>query len=624
MSHRDLYTLQCSIIYQPKSKIMKKITLLIAMMLAVAGMARGQMIEDFEHIELNWFAAGAESYMRVVPNPAPDETNLSSHVVEFRRGHDGDPWAGFWTRLPEPLDLTEHHYVYVDVWKPVISPVVFKLEPDDAPDVEYPSMYPQTKVEEWETLVFDFSEHAGLYEVIAFFPDFPETLDLEEDITIYFDNIRVGGPPAKGNTKDGADFVWCDFEDEFTNVGGFRETFGDNAEATDVPEGGIDGGTALKLNYLLEESGQRNGYQMWSWSPEAPITVDVSDYTHFVIHIKADVEIEDALIVLRDHVGELDNGSHHTFNIGTEWQEIVLPLNDFTVATYFEELADLSQLHLVRVMFDHDTTSVLEAEVHIDMVGFTTADMEPGEIAYVVDNFEHIELNVMQGGEEDDSQMFVVPNPDKGAVNPSSHVVEFRRSQHGVPWGGFWSELTEPVDLSENKYVAVDVWKPRISPIRFKMERGPTPDLEIESMEPQTKVEEWETIVFDFTELTGEWSVIAFMPDFNDPVDLEEDIVIYFDNIRVVADPEDVVEVKEPETGGFDLRIYPNPARDVVRIETWEGASVQLVSITGSILNQVEAADGAVNFDVSGLPQGIYLIRVSHEGMSAAERLFVY
>jgi hypothetical protein len=143
-----------------------------------------------------------------------------------------------------------------------------------------------------------------------------------------------------------------------------------------------------------------------------------------------------------------------------------------------------------------------------------------------LEDFEHIQLNVMTGGAEDDSEMLVVPNPDMGEANPSTHVAMFHRSMNGVPWGGFWSRLETAVDVSEYKFVYVDVWKPRVSPIKFKLEDGPSANLEIESMTPQTKTEEWETIVFDFSEKDGTWNVIAFMPDFADPVGLEEDIVI--------------------------------------------------------------------------------------------------
>lgn len=614
---------------------MKKATIVLVLMLAVAGIARSQIIEDFEHIELNVFAAGAEGYMHVVPNPAPDEVNMSTHVVEFRRGADGDPWAGFWSRLPEPLDLSVNKYVYVDVWKPIISPVVFKMEPDDADDVETESMFPQTEVEVWETLVFDFSDMDGLVEVISFFPDFPETLELEEDIFIYFDNIRVSGPPEGKDAKDGfddVDFVWCDFEDpEFTNVDGFHNPINAGTTDTDVPGAGVSGGAAKHLAYIVEEEFPITGYFMWAWDPDW-VFDDLSEYTHLVIHARAEgAPVSNIRVELFDHNeydGDGEPGAGYgLFDLGTAWEEIKIPLEDLELIDDIENHPDMTQLQLIALVFDYEVTSPHEGEIYVDVVGFSAVedDGNGNDLnGYMVENFEHIPLNVMLGGAEDDSRMYVVPNPDMNDANPSTHVVKFERSQHGVPWGGFWSPLPEPLDLSENKYVYVDVWKPRISMIRFKVEAGETPDLEIESMEPQTKVEEWETMVFDFSEKDGLWNIIAFMPDFVEPVGLEEDIVIYFDNIRL-GGPPDEVSIQDVVAEGFDVRVFPNPAHGTVNVEAPEGASVSLIDVTGSMVDhRRQAGDGSVRFDLSGLPQGIYLIRVVHEEANVTKRLFVY
>jgi hypothetical protein len=52
---------------------MKKFTLILVAMLAVAGISRAQMVEDFEHIKLNMMLGGSDdnSNMTVVPTPIP-------------------------------------------------------------------------------------------------------------------------------------------------------------------------------------------------------------------------------------------------------------------------------------------------------------------------------------------------------------------------------------------------------------------------------------------------------------------------------------------------------------------------------------------------------------------------
>ena len=233
----------------------------------------------------------------------------------------------------------------------------------------------------------------------------------------------------------------------------------------------------------------------------------------------------------------------------------------------------------------------------------------------------YIDLNLMRGGADDNSEFTRVPNPDPDDVNDSEEVVRFYRSQHGVPWGGFFAFMPVPLDLSEKKYIYVDVWKPRISPIRFKVEDGDTPDLEIESMVPQTKTEAWETVVFDFSEKDGEWNIIAFMPDFANPVDLDEDIVIYFANIRLGDEPDITstdFEADLPVDFGLDQN-YPNPFNPAtnitfqvpvnsrVTLEVYDVIGRRVLTLVDDIM---DAGYHQVTFDGTRMASGVYLYRM--------------
>jgi hypothetical protein len=152
-------------------------------------------------------------------------------------------------------------------------------------------------------------------------------------------------------------------------------------------------------------------------------------------------------------------------------------------------------------------------------------------------DFEYIKLNMMFNNPATDLSTFTfVANPDKSGGNASDHVMKFNRDKDGHPWGGFWSTLPVPVDVTSNHFVHVRVWKPRLSPLRFKLEGGPSGTKEFET-NTQTKINQWEDIVFDVTEYTGAYPTIGFMPDYMSPVGLTEDITIYFDDIVVNNDP---------------------------------------------------------------------------------------
>jgi len=165
-------------------------------------------------------------------------------------------------------------------------------------------------------------------------------------------------------------------------------------------------------------------------------------------------------------------------------------------------------------------------------------DPTPGSAPFQeIENFEPITMNAMLGGSADSSYFSLGPNPLLGGINSSVNVGEYYRDKDGIPWGGFWSALASSIDITDNKYIHVKVYKPRISPLRFKIEGGAAGNHEVSSMLPQEKINEWEDMVFDFSSKSGTYPTIVFMPDYMDPVGLAEDNVIYFDDIELNNDP---------------------------------------------------------------------------------------
>ncbi|MCB2218868.1 MAG: T9SS type A sorting domain-containing protein [Bacteroidetes bacterium] len=149
------------------------------------------ILEDFEPIPMTLFSAGTNGALEVVANPDP-EGNLTNRVAKMTRGFDGDPWAGVFADTDEPIDPAVTPYIHVMVWKPRISPVVFKLEnPGTGGNTgDVTPMEAQSMENGWENLVFDFSSFAGEeFTRIVLLPDFEDPLTLTEDIVIYFDEI---------------------------------------------------------------------------------------------------------------------------------------------------------------------------------------------------------------------------------------------------------------------------------------------------------------------------------------------------------------------------------------------------------------------------------------------------
>jgi hypothetical protein len=258
----------------------------------------------------------------------------------------------------------------------------------------------------------------------------------------------------------------------------------------------------------------------------------------------------------------------------------------------------------------------------------------------VIEDFEsdaQITLNTMANGSLDSPEAFEwVENPAPDAVNPNGWVMQFTRAFDGNPWAGFWSALPEPIDMTDHKYIHVKVWKPRVSPVRFKVEGGSTPNFELTPMEPQSVVDGWEDLVFYFPDATGVYPVIAFMPDFEEPMTLTENITIYFDNIVLSNSPEPpaVGTSNEP---GFELpasivleQNYPNPFNPstTISFDLAKSGHVSLAvyDLTGrkvaTLVEGIRApGEHSVNFNAANLPSGLYIYRLQSDGRSLARSM---
>ena len=229
-------------------------------------------------------------------------------------------------------------------------------------------------------------------------------------------------------------------------------------------------------------------------------------------------------------------------------------------------------------------------------------------------------LHVMACGEWDDPELhpvdetfFVIDNPDPTGINMSSKVMQFDRrgtDDGGQPWGGFWANALPEVDVTTHKYLHIMVWKPRISPIKFKLEGGTSGTLEQGSTNPQELTDQWVDYVFDFTTMEGTYPIVAFMPDFEDPLTATGLVTLYFDNIRINSDPEPydntgINDVKLPA-----ITIGPNPCNSTLNVKVNENmetlAVYNLLGQQQMIFNQVNTGDLTIN--TGDLTKGIYIL----------------
>jgi hypothetical protein len=434
-------------------------------LVAFAGFAMAQIMENFESLNMNLMEGGTNGSLTVVPNPAPDAINGSAYVVKFVRPFDGKPWSGFYGTLPTAVSFDTYRYVHVKVWKSRISPVKFKIEGGATGNIEIASKYPQTVVNGWEDIVFDFTKATGPYTKIVWMPEFEDPLTLTEDITMYFDDMIVNNDSTTMTVRE-----------QIINV--------------DMSAAGLTAGQKVYI------AGALGGiYGTWN-EPGTNANNEMLDPNADGIY-SITLNLPDGLVALKFFKGAGWNGGDN--------------------APGGDRVLKVDGSMDVKYKFGTQGTVSVKQDDKV-----------------VMENFESLKMNLMEGGTN--GSITVVPNPDKSGVELSDYVVKFVRPKDGQPWSGFYATLDKPVSFTTKKYVHVMVWKSRISPVKFKIEGGKTGNIEIASKYPQTVVNGWEDMVFDFSKADSAYSKIVFMPDFEDPLALTEDITMYYDDFVLNSD----------------------------------------------------------------------------------------
>ena len=158
---------------------------------------------DFEEngYGANWtwtvFENGANPSVEMVSNPDKSGLNTSEIVAEFTALSNGAPYAGFESKHAGDIGSftfdDTNKIVKILIFKSIISDVGLKFSEasgEAQPEVKVAN----TKINEWEELVFDMSNSigkgiTGVIDQIIVFPDFS---DRNKNNIVYIDKITFG------------------------------------------------------------------------------------------------------------------------------------------------------------------------------------------------------------------------------------------------------------------------------------------------------------------------------------------------------------------------------------------------------------------------------------------------
>jgi len=243
---------------------------------------------------------------------------------------------------------------------------------------------------------------------------------------------------------------------------------------------------------------------------------------------------------------------------------------------------------------------------------------------FVLDDFENGLVNFtteIHGNPPASFDYMVVDNPVKTGINTSNKAWEWDRFDTGdnQNWAGFWAALTNPIPKG---YTSIEVKYMRTkatSQLRMKVEGAVT--LEFNPVNPATKVNEWETLVFDlYGNNIKNINVISFFPDYYSPVDVTAKC--YIDDIKIIYDPSVIVTIPTSLTlfgNSTDNRFYDTSwinqtAPSTVVAESWDGQPATSKDKFPVVTSPVKAGTNALKLDWTSATGGDWMGMVAGIG----------
>lgn len=182
--------------------------------------------------------------------------------------------------------------------------------------------------------------------------------------------------------------------------------------------------------------------------------------------------------------------------------------------------------------------------------------------------------------------------------------------------GGFWGQIREFTP----SYIDLSAYKGQNIQVRFRF------GSDEEAPEAQHPYEGWYIDDFEVMEMHN-YETEACVTSSNSSMACDRPD----ERGTVVNSRSNVLPTSEIESIGAEIRTYPNPVKDMLQVSIQSARSghllMSLLSLEGKMLrsqNQlIHTGNNRTQIDVSELPAGMYLLRVSTEGEVVTQKIIV-
>ncbi|MEP6794210.1 MAG: hypothetical protein ABJB16_07785, partial [Saprospiraceae bacterium] len=442
----------------------KNLLSILTFLFVVAIVEAQTTILDFEapgtSTTFQYFGSGLDGTLnQAVANPDASGENTSSMVAMFIKPAVAEVWAGAYSNPnpTTPVSLTSANKVSIKVWMDHIGSLSLKLENSTDGGPSWVVTVPNTKINEWETLVFDATlpsneapnaPAAGYtYATITLFFDFG-VAGTGTDVVSFFDDVTVLTPPPVVTTI-------LDFEAPETSS--TFQYFGSNLDGTlnqivANPDASGENTSSMVAQFIKPAVAEVWAGAFSNPNPTTPVNLTVNNKV--------------AIKVWMDHIGSLSLKLENSSDGGPNWI-ITVPntkVNEWETLLFDVSLPSLDPPNspsagytyaTVTLFFDFgaigtgtDVTSYFDDIVALapPPVITTILDFEAPETGTVFQYF---------GSALDGTFTTIIPNPDASGINTSNMVTQYLKPAVAEVWAGAFSNPnpTIPVTLESNSQV---------------------------------------------------------------------------------------------------------------------------------------------------------------------------
>jgi hypothetical protein len=572
------------------------------------------------------FENSSNPAIEIITNPDQSGINTSSKVMKFTALQAGNPWAGCESKHGSTdLDTfswnSTNRIIKIMVWKSEISDVAIKIA-SSTNWSETEVKIPNTKINEWEELTFDFTNKInppsgnGVLDQIIIFPDFQARTG---DNICYIDNITFNAGTASEPTtaaptptQPSADVISM-FSNAYTNkpVNTWRTDWS-AATLTDVQIAGNDTKKYTSLDFVGIETVGAN-------------VIDVSDMLYFHIDVWTP-NVNSMSIKLVDfgadgNFGGGDDKEHQVTLTPTKngWNTFDVPMSDFTGLT--------SREHIAQLIFS--CTPAGQGTLFLDNIFYHKSPIiDPNTPQEAAPTPVFVGTDVISMFSNSYTNKTVNTwRTDWSAATLEDLQIKGNdvKKYSSLNFVGIETVGANVIDASSMDRFYFNAWTPNLTSLKVKLvdfgadgafAGGDDKEHELTLTVPTLNA--WNTYdlpLSSFTGLTTKAHIAQYIL-VGTPTGAG---TVFIDNVLFRKEALSVSNVNLNT-----INIYPNPATEQVTLSSTNTiASVELFNSLGQKVLNLNADSNSVTINIANLSKGIYTIKTNTENGQSVSKLIV-